>query len=286
MALCCAPLVIAQDIWPGLSWYHSGAYAGALFAMAAFMLWTMRRYWRALDPRAAALSIVAFGGGIVALAGLASSLLAPDTQIVIRGPGESVPLSDPAGVLVFPMAQPNLASTASRPILRRATSQTTIPERRRRYLASFILWTQPRLAAYVQAYDLQDRHLTLTQPQNTSFLSPVLLFRERSSIGGKDLPVDAFAVPAAHRSIKAVLFRGGILFAVEDERGQLLPGAIKLAQSGQRIETGGIRLQANLATYPAVVIASAPYIPLLIIGLLVMLVGCGLMWRSSRAKAS
>jgi hypothetical protein len=128
----------------------------------------------------------------------------------------------------------------------------------------------------------------MTQPENTSFLSPVLLFAQTTPIAGHTLPVDTFAIPPLQRTVKAVLFsstdvaamatlagdpRPGVLFAVEDRQGRMLPDAIRFARDGSPVSVGGLVLKPSVGTFPQVVIASVPYLPLLILGILAFLAG-------------
>ena len=285
-AILCIALVVIQDIFPGQPWYHQGAYALTLAALISWQWWMVRRYWK--------YALVVTGATIIGAAGLASSLLSPDPRTIVGGPGESVPITEPAGVLQFPVSRPPLAPILQRP----GRSGVAVGLHGRTYLAASILWTQPRTSAYLEVSDAHGARLTITQPTNTSFLSPVLLFRNTASIGGQILPVDSFAVPAAHRSVKAVLFtaaglarmekRGseaspGILFAVEDERGQLIPGAIGLARDGEAIQKGGLILRPSIQAFPDVVITSAPYLPAVILGL--FLTGIGVFKSRSRSRS-
>src|SRR5581483_2184922 len=131
-----------------------------------------------------------------------------------------------------------------------------------------------RDVVYVEARDLTGDRLTITQPAGSVFLSPVLLMQQTQTIAGLTLPFDSFALPAAHRVAKAVLFsaqqaatlRGlsgsapapAVLFAVDDESGRPLPHAIAIARDGASVVAGGLRFHATVLQYPAVHIAAAP----------------------------
>ncbi|MBV9276685.1 MAG: hypothetical protein JOZ97_00455, partial [Candidatus Eremiobacteraeota bacterium] len=135
--------------------------------------------------------------------------------------------------------------------------------------------------------DAAGHRLTITQPTNASFLSPVLLFTQTAKIGGRSLPVDSFSLPAVQRVVKAVFFRAStlaliqnravnrpaILVAVENERGKLLPGAIRLVPSGGRVMVAGVTIGAVIVDYPRVTIAAAPSLPILALGIAGFLTG-------------
>lgn len=274
-AALCAALVFAQDAVPGAAWYHQGSYAALLLALLVAQWWSLRGHFKRGDARAQALLLLTFGTNIIGIAGLASSLLAPDTQTLVRGPGEKIALSEPAGTLEFRTVDPILH--------RPGRSDTVIGTGRRTYLASYIMWTDLRPAAYIEAFDLRHRHLTVTQPANTSFLSPWLMFAQTTIIAGRSVPVDSFSLPGAHRNVKAVLLAQppgpGILFAVENERAQLLRDGIRLQKGDAEVRAGDVILNGTIHQYPAVVIAAAPNVALLIAGFLAVAAGAGLMFR-------
>jgi hypothetical protein len=142
---------------------------------------------------------------------------------------------------------------------------------------------------YVEAADAAGNHLTITQPTNATFLSPVLLMQQSTTIAGMEVQYDTFSVPALRRNIKAVLFseqqasqlrsnppitgKPAVLFAVSDNADRVLPGGIGLVASGDRKRIDGLVLGATVGTYPAVVVASAPYLPVFAIGLVLLVAG-------------
>jgi hypothetical protein len=296
----CIVLVLAQDAFPESPWFHHGSYAALLLALVGLQWWALRR-------RPAELLAVC-GATVIAVAGLASSLFAPDLQTIVAGPGQTVNLNEPASALQFPVSQPPSSPVLHRP----GKGDLTIDIGGRHiFLANYILWTQPRTAAYIEAFDGRGAHLTVTQPQATSvpFLSPVLLFIEtkefndpKSSLPAT-LPVDSFSLPAVHRSVNAVLFskdvvakmqrlagdaRPGILFAVADDRGKQLQGALGLARSGDTIALGGVRLHPIIEEFPTVVIASGPYLPVVLLGVLIFVAGIlknRFRWRSGSLRS-
>jgi hypothetical protein len=97
------------------------------------------------------------------------------------------------------------------------------------------------------------------------------------------LPFDAFAVPAAHRNVKAVLFTAqqaamlhpmagaqaqAVLFAVDDEDDRPLPGAIALARDGETVDIGGLHLRAAAFSYPAIEFVAVPSLVAVVLGAL------------------
>ena len=279
---CAAGLVLAQDVYPGADVYHYGWYNAidvALFVLAALQLRSLRRTHASALPGLAA---AAFGGAIVVFSGVASGLMAPDTHVVVGAPGATVRDPNAGGSFVFPL-------TGDVVELQQGRGAASVGARGRRYTGSYILWEKPRTVLAVAAADARGNHLTITQPTNASFLSPVLLMQQQTTIDGMNVRFDSFSVPAVRRNVKAVLFteqqaaqlhtdppivgEPAILFAVADTRDRVLPGGIGIAPSGVEKPIGGLRLLARVQQYPAVVVASAPYWPILVLGLLVIAAG-------------
>src|SRR5947209_8442679 len=198
VALAAAVIVMAaaEYVAPGKSLYHYGWYNALFVALAIIALLRAR----SIRTRAAA-SIVG-GTAIVAIAAAASGLLGPDTTTVIGAPGASVANGDLGGTLQFPVTADASGETVVR--LVRGSHATDIGTRR--YIANAVLWQEPRTVVYVEARDRRGNRLTVTQPAGSSFLSPVLLMQSTTQVAGMQVAVDSFTVPAANRTVKAVLF--------------------------------------------------------------------------------
>jgi hypothetical protein len=276
---CAIAMTLAQDAYPGAAVYHTGWYNAlniALFVLAAVQLRALRRTHAQRFP---ALAAAAFGGAIVVFSGVASGLMGPDTHTVVGAPGASVRDDEVGGSFVFPLQGDTIR-------LERGRGAASAGAHGRAYTGGFILWEEPRTVLDVQAADLHGNHLTITQPTNASFLSPILLLQQRTNISGMDVSFDSFSVPALQRNVKAVLFspqqaaqlhadppivgQPAILFAISDNRDRVVPNGIGIVPPGVRKTIGGLELSANVTTYPAIVVASAPYWPILVLGLLLI----------------
>ncbi len=280
---CAIAMVVAQDLVPGQPIYHYGWYNAVdagLFIVAALQLRGRAHRWHIA---------AAFGGAVIVFAGIAAGLMGPDTHMIVGAPGASVRDDDVGGTFVFPL------TPAAGPIaLQRGTGTVTIGSRRR-YAGGFVFWRYERTVVYVDVADARGNHLTITQPSNASFLSPVLLMQQSTTIAGMDVRFDTFAVPAAQKNVKAVLLRKeqtaqlrtdppilgkpAVLFAVSTQSDRTVPQGIGLVASGQRKLIGGLLLRGSVGTYPAIVAACAPYLPVLIAGLLLFLTGAALSTR-------
>lgn len=264
-----AGAVVAQTLIPDRSIWHEGWYSVALLALAIVVVARIR-------GGLSSLAIVA-GSCVVAFAGVASGLLAPDPQLVVGTPGTSVSVAG-LGTLNFPPL-----GAGGSPSLQTGGS------------AAFLLRDISRTVVAVDAYDSTGAHLTVTQPTGSVFSSPVLLMQDTQRISGLTLPFDSFSVPPAHRIVKVVLFSasqaalmrgiGGpaqpvVLFAVDDATDRPIPHAIGLARSGQPVRLGGLRLRATIETYPAVDVLSVPYLPALGVGLALIAAGVVLALRT------
>jgi hypothetical protein len=296
-------IVVCEIIFPGREFYHAGWFNVALAALVVLCLLSSRKPFRAASDtrRRAGVAAVAFGAAIVGFAGVASGLLAPDSRTIVGAPGASVRVDELGGTLSFPLVE---AAGTVPDVLLTQGGRTTAIGSGSHDIGTFIVREIQRDVIYVAAADRRGARLTVTQPNGATFLSPVLLMQQRQKIPetNLDLPYDAFAVPAAHRNVKAVLFSAqqaamlhptagvaarAILFAVDDEDDRPLPGSIALAREGQDIELAGLRLRGDVLTYPAIEFVAVPSLVALILGAVVMAGG----WlalvvreRSSRAQ--
>jgi hypothetical protein len=270
-----AGMTVAQEVFPGSSVFHAGWYNALNVALVVAALLQRRKNTLAL-----------FGAAIVVLSGVAAGLMGPDTHAVVGSPGATVTDEQIGSAFGFPLAQPDVDPQAVTVTLRSGSSLVAIGAHRR-YWGGLILWQTPRVSVWVTAADAAGNRLTITQPTNGTFLSPVLSMQQSSVIGGMNVRYDSFAVPAERRTVKAVLFdaqqasslgpqsppNGGpaVLFAVADRNDHPVPGGIGIVASGAQRKIGGLILGAQAGSYPAVVVASAPYLPALIVGLLLLL---------------
>ena len=276
-AAVCIVLALAQDAAPGWAGFHTWQYAAALaIAMIAVVGYVLEARQGRDGEVGRRLVVAMIGALVIGVAGLIAGLLGPDTQTVTQAPGTVAPLPAVGAAAFFPLAGPaEIARGDTRVILRRRDGTSLeIEPGRRRFVGANALTLVPHLAAFVDVKDLRGNHLTVTQPTNPSFLSPVLLFGQDVPIAGKDVPSDAFAAPALHRQIKAFYFAQGVpgaqhaaslgtgpamLFAIDDDDGRLIPGAIGFARSGSGVRLGGLELGASLGTYPELEISAVPY---------------------------
>jgi hypothetical protein len=287
-------LVVAQDVYPYTPLYHTWQYALALAIALAVVLAYANAVRRGEDGAAGKRLLVALAGAVlVDVAGLASGLLGPDTASVIGTPGTVLPIPALGAAAFFaPVDDAALSQGSSAVMLRRRSArEITVAPGARRVLGESLVYLEPRPAAYVDAFDERGTHLTITQPANASFLSPVLLFRERQRIGAFDVPFDTFATPARHRIVRALYFTPqqlaqfphasaaavaaknapALILTAADDAGK--PLGITLAASGETVTLGGIRVRATIGAYPALAVASAPATWALIGGIVLFVAG-------------
>lgn len=296
IAIVAIALVVAQDIVPTTALFHAWQYALALalaaFVMVAYALGAQRGEDGPIGKR---LAIAHVGALVVLGAGLASGLLGPDTDTIVRTPGTVAPLPDLGRAAFFSAADGAAVARGDAHVLlrKRGEGDIDIAPGAKRYLANSVIYTQPTHAAFIDAYDASGNHVTVTQPEGSAFLSPILLFRSEATIAGKKLPFDTFRTPGAKRVIRAIYFSAKdtanmnhvaeadrnaptVLFAVDDDAGKTL--GIAIGASGKIVNVGGLHLRANIGTYPALVVASAPAPIALIAGLLIFL--AALLWSA------
>jgi hypothetical protein len=262
--------VVVEIVIPNRALYHTGWYN---VAIAAAGVWAIVRTRR--------MPLVAFGVAAIAFAGIASGLLGPDTRTIVGAPDTTVRVDEAGGTLAFPLAQVD-------PSVMLVRGRGAQPIGARRYTATALLRSVPRTVVAIDAFDARGAHVTITQPTGSAFLSPVLLMQNSQPIAGLTVPFDTFAVPAAHRIVKAVLLSAAqlasmpnttaakgpaVIFDVEDETGASIPHGIGIASDGQVVELAGLRLRPHVLTYPAVEVISIPDLAVVAAGLLAILIG-------------
>jgi peptide/nickel transport system substrate-binding protein len=299
-AACSIALVGAQYLFPRWAGFHTWQYAALLAICAATILGYLLGARKRPQDGSGRLAIAMFGALIAIVAGIASGLLGPDSETIARAPGTVAPLPDAGAAAFFPNAGPDaIARGDLRVVLRRRNGGTLeIVPGTRRFAGTAALETEPHLAAFIEARDLQGNHLTITQPTNAAFLSPTLFFPQTVTVDGRALPVDAFAVPAVHRQVKAFYFspeataaihagdvsrRAALLFEIEDDAGRRVPKAIGFDRSGETVTLGGMRLRATIGTYPALVLSAIPSVAAMGFGVVLFVLGLlYAFWPASR----
>ncbi len=295
-ALCVVlALVTAQVAVPTWAGFHDWPFAAVLAAaMAVVARIKFRGAGRAMRTELGSRpNVTVIGALVIGATGLAQSLLGPDPQVVRRAPGTVAVVSEVDGAAFFPAvgADAIARGDAAITLRRRAGSRLVLPADSSAYLGATLLQARAAAAAYLQVQDESGQGLTLTQPTNPSFLSPVALFPQNVPIAGRSVPADSFAVPARHRVLRVFYFEAGtlpgpstkghdaapaVLFVVDDDAGHVVAHGIAAARSGQTMTLGGLRLRATLGTYPALVVASIPAPVGLWLGLALLLAALGL----------
>jgi hypothetical protein len=278
--------VLVELLLPGHALYHDGWYNVLLTAFALFVILRLRNILVGLTSRLKRLGVLlaAFGMASVVFAGVAQGLFAPSTHTVIGAPGEAVHVDELDAALVFPLV--DQARRGESVLLERASQATAIGTQR--YTESFLLRALPRQVVDVTVTDPHGAHLTMTQPTGAAFLSPVLLMQSQQRIAGMLLPFDTFAVPAARRSVKVVLFSSeqaaqfpalahaagpAVLFDVETGDGHEIPGAIGVARNAGSVTLGGLVLRPQVLAYPEIEIIAIPDLAVVGFGMVAVLLG-------------
>lgn len=303
VAVLAIALVLAQDLQPRTGLYHTWQYALALAIALVVVLAYANGARRGTDgPVGKRLAWAMAGAALVAGAGLGSGLLGPDTATVIGTPGTVNPIPALGAAAFFAPADAAAIERGSGAVTlrRRQAGDVALGGTARRVLGESLVYLEPRPAAYVEAFDERGAHLTVTQPTNSSFLSPVLLFRERQRIGAVSVPLDTFAAPARKRVVRALYFtpqelaqfqhaagpldraRPALVVTVADDAGRQL--GITLVPSGGEATVAGVRIRATLGSYPALAIAAAPPTWALVGG--IALFGLGVVWAGLALRAA
>jgi hypothetical protein len=283
-------LTVAQDVLPARSWYHSWQYTVILALAILVMAVHAWRAWRGGDgPRGRRVALALAGAVAIALAGLLSGLIGPDDVTVVGTPGTVTPVPDLGAAAFFPAADPQtLPRGDAQVVLRRrdaapvSVGTTPVP------IGLWVAFTQLRPAAYVIVRNARGERLTVTQPNNSSFLSPVILFRQAQQIHDRTFPLDTFAVPGQARVVHVLYFSPADLATFPHDPGASLPSqpatilsvttdagtqqGITMAPSGRDTAIGGLHVTLTLGTYPVLQLASAPQPFVVIAGLALFLI--------------
>lgn len=296
-------LTVAQDALPGRAEYHSWQYVTLLalgIVVAGSYVW---RAWRGDDGELGRRVAAATAGALVtACAGLVCSLIGPDAVTVTGAPGAVTPVADIVAAAAFPPTDPGSIERGDATVALRRRGVPPIEIGSRPVpLGLSVAYAQPHLAAFVEVADGAGRRLTVTQPANASFLSPVLFFRETQTLRGRSVPFDTFAVPGANRVVHALAFSaadlaafgrsvpeggGAVILSVEDEQGNAR--GIGMALSGRPVEIAGLRFTITTGTYPVLIVAAAPEPFAMLGGMVLFALGCAwaLLYRAPRVIPS
>jgi len=291
LALLAIGLTVAQDLVPARDWYHGWQYI-ALLALAIIVMigyaWGARDGSDGVAGRRLALAMA--GAIATATAGLLSGLIGPDTVTVVGTPGTVTPVPDLGVAAFFAPADPtSLAHGDPTVTLRKPGEGPLEIGTQPTPVGLSVIFTQMRPAAYVVAHDAHGNRLTVTQPNNPSFLSPVLLFRQQQQIRDKNFPMDTFATPAANRIARVLYFSAadlaafrhglpgaanaaGAVLSIADDAGN--SRGLTIAASGLPVTVADLNLTITLGTYPVLVIASAPQPVVMIGGIVLFVLAC------------
>jgi hypothetical protein len=290
VALAAIALTLAQDVRPGLDAYHTWQYAAALAAaivVLASYAWSARTGGDGPAGRRIAIGVA--GALAIAIGGLLSGLIGPDTVTVGGSPGTVTPVPDLQAAAFFGAADPQTIARGDATVALRQKGGDAIPVPAggRLYLGTSIVYLTSRPAAYIVARDARGNRLTVTQPTNPTFLSPVLLFPQSQPLRDKSYPLDTFATPGVHRIARALYFSAddaqtfnhlgsrqpALVLSVNDDAGKSV--GLTIVPSGHDVAIGDLHITATLGTFPQLVVASAPHPALLIIGLIFFAGGLG-----------
>jgi hypothetical protein len=290
VALAAIGLTFAQDVRPGLDLYHTWQYA-ALLSIAIIII--AGYVWEARNgsdgPAGQRVAIGLAGALAIAIGGLLSGLIGPDTLTVGGAPGSVTPVPDLGAAAFFSSADPQTIARGDATIALRQKGSAAIPvpDGGQLYLGTALAYSSSRPAAYIVAHDSHGNRLTVTQPNSSAFLSPVLLFPLQQPLRDKSYPLDTFALPGAHRIVRALYFSAddaqtfnhlgrkqpALVLSVNDDNGKSV--GLTIAPSGRTVTVGDVEITATLGTFPELKVASVPHPALLVIGSVIFIGGVG-----------
>jgi hypothetical protein len=287
-------LTLAQDVFPARDWYHGWQYAAILGIAILVMATHAWRSWRGKNDRNGKRIAIALAGAIaVAMTGFLSGVIGPDSITVVGTPGTVTPIPDLGAAAFFAAADPQSLPRGDATVtLRRRDAAPVSVGPRPVPIGLWVAFTQSRPGAYVVVRNDRGERLTITQPNNPSFLSPVILFRQTQEIHGRTFPLDTFAVPAAHRVVHILYFspadlatfphdpaapmptEPGAILSVTDDAGA--QHGITMALSGRDVAIASLHVTVTLGTYPVLQVASAPQ-PIVMFGGVLLFLGASVL---------
>ncbi|HEY5348513.1 MAG TPA: hypothetical protein VIJ64_02240 [Candidatus Lustribacter sp.] len=289
-ALLAIVLTVAQDVLPARDWYHSWEYITIVAIAIVVMVGHAWRAWRGkAEPKGKRIALALAGAIAVAIAGLLSGLIGPDTVTFVGTPGTVAPIPSLGVAAFFAPADPQTIPRGDATVeLRRRNAAPLAIGTRPVPVGLSVAFTQLRPAAYVSVRNGRGQRMTVTQPNNSSFLSPVILFRQAQKIHDRTFPFDQFAVPAAGRMVRILYFSPADLAALRHDPAAPVPAGpgailsvtddagaehgITMAQSGREAVVDGLHVTITLGAYPVLQVASAPQ-PFVMLGGLLLFLG-------------
>lgn len=276
---------IVEVVVPGLVQYRNDLFNVTVALLVILILAFARREPALPQVQTAMLAATM----LCAVAVVANGLFAPSPRTVAGAPGATIPIAAFGASAHFPLtdaATRTVAVTGLGPVFHFGND---------RYAMTAHVSEMLRRVVMVSASDPVHGHLTVTQPNGSSFLSPILLMRSEQVIDGERVPYDGFTVPAIHRNVKVILFsptqaatlrrfdsRGmsGLLFVLTNDAGDTLTNGIALARDDELVTVDGVQLRGRVIAFPDVTLAAIPFLPAVILGMLAFFIGCGVGWRS------
>lgn len=273
---------------------------GAALAVALAGIWLLVAALRSLSgpPQERFAALAALGGVVIAVAFLGAELLIGPPQRVSAAPGQTYHPPHGGLTLIFPDVSARELGVDQSPVevdVVLGSRRMPLPVGQEARVHSYVLRADSWPAAYVRAWSPGHLAQTVTQPQSASaFVSPVLQF---PSIDQDGRPVDSFAVPAIHRSVRLKYYAGlpsrgidvpFVQLEIDEENGGALFSGVAVTE--RPLRKAGMELVFDLGTYPVVSIAGAPDRLVYAVGSIILLAGivgfamCAFAAEKSRMK--
>ena len=191
-------------------------------------------------------------------------------------PGTVTPVPDLGAAAFFAPADPQTLPRGDAIVtLRRRDAAPVDVGARPVPLGLWVAFTQLRPAAYVVVRNDRGERLTITQPNNPSFLSPVILFRQAQQIHDAHVParyvrgagarsasctcsISARPISRRFRTIRPRRCRPSPARSSPSPTTPAPSKASRWPRPGREAAIGGLHVTVTLGTYPVLQLASAP----------------------------
>jgi hypothetical protein len=272
LAIVAAAAAALFELRPFLSAFHTWVFTVAAALAALIMIAAGLSSARSAEPETRFAALGSLGGALLAGSIAVAAFLVGPPHIVFGVPGQMQRVG-PSGTISYPeLSERDLAAGASRDSVTVSGGgrSTQLEAGSVTRLGWYVFAARSGPIAYVRAQAPNGSPATITQPTGASFVSPYLLFPQPRG----EQVADAFAVPALHRTVRAVYYSGlpergittpFVLLEVSEENGAALARGVIV--SGKPFAAPGVKLAFELGAYPIVSVASAPDVLPFIAGL-------------------
>ncbi|HXM17671.1 MAG TPA: hypothetical protein VN934_02555 [Candidatus Tumulicola sp.] len=251
------------EVRPFLAVFHTWVFAVLALLVGLLLLAQGIASVRARTRAEGFAALGALGGALLAGSMVVAAFLVGPPHVVQGVPGQFYPVGPGAAISYPEVSAQRLAANdaPSEVAVSAGAGRARLGPDQEVRLGAYVFTARLTPIAYVAARSAKGLPMTVTQPNGATFVSPYLLFPLQR--GAQH--IDAFAVPALHRTVQVVYYSGlpergittpFVLLQVAEENGGVVSQGVTI--SGKPYRARGVTLTFALGKYPVVSVASAP----------------------------